>query len=77
MTFRSRAIGIEIVCRAQGKGIFLITKLSQINDWRGDNRTQGTSPPVETYVVQRYVANPYLVGGKKVRFDFGLVSFYT
>ncbi|KAL0591959.1 hypothetical protein ABG067_000612 [Albugo candida] len=61
--------------KAQGKGIFLITKLSQINDWRGDNRTQGTSPPVETYIVQRYVANPYLVGGKK--FDMRLYALVT
>nr|CCA21141.1 tubulin polyglutamylase putative [Albugo laibachii Nc14] len=58
--------------KAQGKGIFLITKLNQINDWRGEHRTQGISPQVENYVVQRYVANPYLVGGKK--FDMRLYA---
>lgn len=54
------------VRRAQGKGIFLFTKLSQISDWRTDYRWRPENQQVETYVVQKYISNPYLVGGKKV-----------
>lgn len=53
-------------CRAQGKGIFLFTKLSQISDWRTDYRWRPENQQVETYVVQKYISNPFLVGGKKV-----------
>ena len=53
--------------RAQGKGIFLFTKLSQISDWRTDCHWQPQNQQVETYVVQKYLSGPYLVGGKKVR----------
>lgn len=52
--------------KAQGKGIFLFQKLSQISDWRTDYRWKPDNPSVESYVVQRYIANPYCVGGKKV-----------
>lgn len=52
--------------RAQGKGIFLFTKLSQISDWKTDYRWHPENQQVETYVVQKYISNPYLVGGKKV-----------
>lgn len=58
--------------RAQGKGIFLFTKLSQISDWRTDYRWQPQNQQVETYVVQRYISTPYLVGGKK--FDLRLYA---
>ncbi|KAG7400772.1 hypothetical protein PHYBOEH_004578 [Phytophthora boehmeriae] len=57
---------------AQGKGIFLFTKLSQISDWRTDFRWRPENQQVETYVVQRYISNPYLVGGKK--FDLRLYA---
>ncbi|KAH7488611.1 hypothetical protein PRIC1_007275 [Phytophthora ramorum] len=58
--------------KAQGKGIFLFTKLSQISDWRTDFRWRPENQQVETYVVQRYISNPYLVGGKK--FDLRLYA---
>jgi tubulin polyglutamylase TTLL9 len=76
--------------QAQGRGIFLINKLSQIINWKKDARFEertansqasaGTSegepePEVEEYVVQRYVANPYLVGGKK--FDMRIYCMVT
>ncbi|RHY29739.1 hypothetical protein DYB32_004882 [Aphanomyces invadans] len=57
---------------AQGKGIFLFTKLSQISDWRTDYRYKPENQQVETYVVQKYISNPYLVGGKK--FDLRLYA---
>jgi len=70
------------VGRAQGKGIFLINKISQINQWKKDPRlTRSASEnqdQVETYIIQRYIDNPYLIGGKK--FDiriYALVLSYS
>ncbi|KAJ3320950.1 putative tubulin polyglutamylase ttll9 [Boothiomyces sp. JEL0866] len=52
------------VGKAQGKGIFLINKMSQIASWKKDPRIKGKgddeSP--EAYIVQRYIENPYLIG---------------
>ena len=52
--------------RAQGKGIFLVHKLSQVEAWmkeRGQSKAE--NPLYENYVAQRYVSNPLLVGGRK------------
>ena len=51
--------------RAQGKGIFLFQKLIQISDWKQSNRLRADGTVQENYVVQRYLENPYLIGGKK------------
>ncbi|MEW5300219.1 MAG: hypothetical protein WDW36_003164 [Sanguina aurantia] len=66
--------------KAQGQGIFLFNKLSQISDWRKDytwkptgGDTEADAP--ETYLAQRYVDNPYLVGGKK--FDLRIYALVT
>ncbi|KAG8524134.1 putative tubulin polyglutamylase TTLL9 [Galemys pyrenaicus] len=56
------------VARSQGKGIFLFRKLKDIMDWRKDMRSsddQRDDIPVENYVAQRYIENPYLIGGRK------------
>ena len=63
---------------AQGKGIFLFTRLSEISDWKTDfkgfkNGATGMKDKdraeegkeVEAYVVQRYLQYPLLIGGKK------------
>eukprot|EP00033_Pygsuia_biforma_P002884 GCRY01003181.1.p1 GENE.GCRY01003181.1~~GCRY01003181.1.p1 ORF type:complete len:439 (-),score=70.47 GCRY01003181.1:32-1348(-) len=66
------------VGRAQGRGIFLFTKLNQISEWKKDTRWKADQPQAEHYVVQRYLGNPYLVGGKK--FDlrlYVLVASYS
>jgi len=47
--------------RAQGKGIFLFHKLSQISSWKSEHRWKPDTPGVETYVVQKYIPNPYCV----------------
>ncbi|XP_074067950.1 putative tubulin polyglutamylase TTLL9 isoform X1 [Macrotis lagotis] len=56
------------VARSQGKGIFLFRKLKDIIDWRKDVSRyddQKDDIPVENYVAQRYIENPYLIGGRK------------
>uniref|UniRef100_A0A7S0WWM7 Tubulin--tyrosine ligase-like protein 9 n=1 Tax=Chlamydomonas leiostraca TaxID=1034604 RepID=A0A7S0WWM7_9CHLO len=62
--------------KAQGQGIFLFNKLSQISDWRRDHtwRPDDEDAP-ETYLAQRYVDAPYLVGGKK--FDLRIYALVT
>ena len=51
------------VGRAQGKGIFLFSKLSQISDWKKDHKWRADGPQAETYIVQKYIQRPYTVGG--------------
>uniref|UniRef100_A0A8C3YML9 TTL family tubulin polyglutamylase complex subunit L1 n=1 Tax=Catagonus wagneri TaxID=51154 RepID=A0A8C3YML9_9CETA len=65
--------------RAQGKGIFLINKLSQIKKWSRDSKTSSfvSQSPKEAYVISLYINNPLLIGGRK--FDlrlYVLVSTY-
>jgi tubulin polyglutamylase TTLL9 len=56
--------------KAQGKGIFLFNKLHQISEWKKDHNWKSDGPQVESYITQRYVESPYLIGGKK--FDLRL-----
>jgi tubulin polyglutamylase TTLL9 len=67
------------VGKAQGKGIFLINKLSQISNWKKDPRLKSKDEEApEAYIVQKYIENPYLIGGKK--FDircYVLVTSYS
>eukprot|EP00971_Amphidinium_carterae_P134788 2671232-Amphidinium_carterae.1 len=53
--------------KAQGKGIFLVSKLNQLKKWSPSPSTSSGSPLSfsERYVVSRYIQNPLLVGGKK------------
>ena len=68
--------------RAQGKGIFLFTDLKDITDWKkGESKNEKIyeankdSAGPEIYVVQRYLSNPYLIGGKK--FDMRIYILVT
>ncbi|KAF6122401.1 tubulin tyrosine ligase like 1 [Phyllostomus discolor] len=65
--------------KAQGKGIFLINKLSQIKKWSRDSKTSSfvSQSTKEAYVISLYISNPLLIGGRK--FDlrlYVLVSTY-
>ena len=51
--------------KCQGKGIFLFNKLPQIAQWKNDYRWKPDNPQAESYVVQRYIMDPLLIGGKK------------
>ena len=59
--------------KAQGKGIFIINKLSQIKKW-ASQRWQNLSVK-EAFIVSRYIDNPFLLGGKK--FDLRLYYLVT
>ena len=72
---------------AQGRGIFLFTKLSQIAEWKtgtakwrpnvGAERSTHAAQPeqVENYVAQKYIDRPFLIGAKK--FDLRLYCLVT
>ena len=60
-TFIAKPIG-----RAQGRGIFLFNRLSQISDWKKDAKWKADGQQQqESYIAQRYIDRPYLIGGKK------------
>eukprot|EP00397_Hematodinium_sp_SG-2012_P032465 GEMP01034568.1.p1 GENE.GEMP01034568.1~~GEMP01034568.1.p1 ORF type:complete len:360 (+),score=74.08 GEMP01034568.1:338-1417(+) len=71
--------------KAQGKGIFLVSKLGQLKKW--SNQTKTPSPDGQTgaqkpftpfreqYIISRYIDNPLLIGGKK--FDLRLYVLVT
>jgi len=63
------------IAKSQGKGIFIFDKLSQIADWRSDNRYKPDNPAAEPYIVQRYIDSPLLLGGKK--FDLRIYVLVT
>ncbi|KAG7513259.1 putative tubulin polyglutamylase TTLL9 isoform X1 [Solea senegalensis] len=66
------------VAKSQGRGIFLFRKLKDIMDWKRDStRTEELrdGPQVESYVVQRYIENPYLINSRK--FDLRVYVLVT
>ncbi|CAH8536931.1 unnamed protein product [Schistosoma rodhaini] len=71
------------VAKSQGKGIFLFRKLKDIEAWKRtgmkcEQQTVGDAPNrelPETYVVSRYVTNPYLLCGRK--FDLRVYVLVT
>jgi len=58
------------VGKSQGKGIFLVDKLSQTVQWKSDYRLNNQEQQAESYVAQQYIDSPLLIGGRK--FDIRL-----
>lgn len=64
--------------KAQGKGIFLLKNLKQVQEWnvfRVRQETDDGLPGPEAYIVQEYITNPHLLGGKK--YDIRLYCLIT
>ena len=61
--------------KAQGKGIFLVTSLNQLYKWKNSLKGGEENAIDETYVCQRYIYNPLLLGGKK--FDMRVYALVT
>ncbi|CAD8067487.1 unnamed protein product [Paramecium sonneborni] len=51
--------------KSQGRGIFLFNKIQQISQWKNQVKFNPENPSAESYIVQRYIADPLLIGGKK------------
>ncbi len=63
------------IAKSQGKGIFLFNKLVQIAQWKNDYRWKPDNPQAEPYIVQKYIIDPLLIGGKK--FDLRIYALVT
>ena len=62
--------------KSQGKGIFLVNKISQLKKWATSSKLPFQSLAMkEPYVISRYIDNPLLVAGKK--FDLRLYVLVT
>lgn len=75
--FRRQSHAVWIMkpaAKAQGIGISIINKLSQIKKWAREQKLPYISGK-DSYVISRYVDNPLLVGGKK--FDLRLYVLVT
>lgn len=55
---------VKPAARSRGKGIFLFRKLKDLIEWKSrETKPQQPGTSTETYVVQKYIDNPYLVAG--------------
>ena len=61
--------------KAQGRGIFLVSSLNQLYKWRNSLKGGEENFVDETYVCQKYIYNPLLIGGKK--FDMRVYALVT
>lgn len=62
--------------KAQGRGIFLVSKLTQVKKWSGGQRPSNQGLPFrEPYIISKYIQNPLLVGCKK--FDMRVYALVT
>lgn len=63
--------------KAQGRGIFLVSKLNQLKKWSTGQKASASNAGLflEPYIISRYIPDPLLVGGKK--FDLRLYVLVT
>ncbi|CAD8060978.1 unnamed protein product [Paramecium sonneborni] len=61
--------------KSQGKGIFIINKIQSISQWKNTLRFNQEAQQAEAYIVQKYIADPLLIGGKK--FDMRIYLLCT
>ncbi|CAD7969862.1 unnamed protein product [Amoebophrya sp. A25] len=69
--------------KAQGKGIFLVSRLNQVRKWAthpshlayNKRDSDNPNPFREPYIISRYIDNPLLIGGKK--FDLRVYVLVT
>jgi len=63
--------------KAQGRGIFLVSRLQQLKKWSSSQKAPFSQqvPFRDPYIISRYIDDPLLVGGKK--FDMRLYVLVT
>lgn len=63
--------------KAQGRGIFLVSRLQQLKKWSNTQKASFSQqvPFRDPYIISRYIDEPLLVGGKK--FDLRLYVLVT
>lgn len=62
--------------KAQGIGIFLVNKISQIKKWSKDKASAQQVPHTkDVYIISKYIPDPLLIGGKK--FDLRMYVLVT
>ncbi|KAK2588284.1 hypothetical protein KPH14_004305 [Odynerus spinipes] len=69
---------VKPVSRSQGRGIFLFRRLKDLIDWRSSRANamnQQSEVSTETFVVQKYIDDPYLLAGRK--FDLRIYVLVT
>ncbi|XP_023287890.1 probable tubulin polyglutamylase TTLL9 [Orussus abietinus] len=65
---------VKPAARSQGRGIFLFQKLRDLVDWKNKRKIDAENI-FETFLVQKYVDDPYLLAGRK--FDLRIYVLVT
>ncbi|EGR31891.1 tubulin-tyrosine ligase family protein, putative [Ichthyophthirius multifiliis] len=61
--------------KSQGKGIFIFRNIKDISSWKNQYKYNPDNPSADPYVVQKYISDPLLIGGKK--FDMRIYALCT